>query len=172
MYPISFPNLNLTFNINPVAISIFGINIYWYGIIIVSGVLLGLYLAKKDDGLHGIKYSDVIDFVTIAIFVGILFARGYYVLFKLDYYISHPSEIIKIWNGGLAIYGGIIGGVLTCIFFCRKRKIKFLNMADYLVPFLVLGQSIGRWGNFVNQEAYGSLTESFLKMRIYDKITL
>ena len=168
MYPISFPNLNLTFNINPIAISIFGINSYWYGIIIVTGVLLGLYLAKKDDGLHGIKYSDVIDFVTIAVFVGILFARGYYVLFKLDYYISHPSEIIKIWNGGLAIYGGIIGGVLTCIFFCRKRKIKFLNMADYLVPFLVLG----RWGNFVNQEAYGSLTESFLKMRIYDKSTL
>ena len=150
MHPISFPNLNLTFNINPIAISIFGINIYWYGIIIVIGVLLGLYLAKKDDGLHGIKYSDVIDFVTIAVFVGILFARGYYVLFKLDYYISHPSEIIKIWNGGLAIYGGIIGGVLTCIFFCRKRKIKFLNMADYIVPFLVLGQSIGRWGNFVS----------------------
>lgn len=171
-YPISFPNLNLTFNINPIAISIFGINIYWYGIIIAIGILVGLCLAKKDNGLHGVKYSDVIDFLTIAMFVGIVFARGYYVLFKLDYYISHPSEIIKIWNGGLAIYGGIIGGVLTCIFFCRKRKIKFLNMADYLVPFLALGQSIGRWGNFVNQEAYGSLTESFLKMRIYDKSTL
>ena len=172
VYPISFPNLDLTFNINPIAISIFGINIYWYGIIIVSGILLGLYLAKKDDGLHGIKYSDVIDFVTIAVFVGILFARGYYVLFKLDYYISHPDEVIKIWNGGLAIYGGIIGGVLTCIFFCRKRKIKFLNMADYIVPFLALGQSIGRWGNFATPEAYGSLTESFLKMRIYNETTL
>lgn len=172
MHPISFPNFNLTFNINPVAISIFGINIYWYGIIIVTAILIGLFLAKKDNGLHGIKYDDVVDFSIIAVFVGIIFARGYYVLFNLKYYIKNMNEIFKIWNGGLAIYGGIIGGVITCILFCKKKKIKILDMLDYLVPFLALGQAIGRWGNFINQEAYGGITQSFLKMRIYDKNTL
>lgn len=169
VYPISFPNLNLTFNINPVAISIFGINIYWYGIIIVSSILIGLFLAKKFDGTYGIKYDDIFDFALIALFLGIICARAYYVIFKLDYYKMHPKEIFMIWNGGLAIYGGIIGGVIAAIFFCKKRKISFLNLADYIIPYLSLGQAMGRWGNFINQEAYGSLTESFLKMQIFDK---
>ena len=167
MYPISFPNLNLTFNISPIAISIFGINIYWYGIIIVSSMLIGLFLAKKFDGTYGIKYDDVFDFVLIALFLGIICARTYYVIFKLDYYKMHPKEIFMIWNGGLAIYGGIIGGVIAAIFFCKERKISFLNLADYIIPYLSLGQAMGRWGNFINQEAYGGLTESFLKMQIF-----
>lgn len=169
MHPISFPNLNLTFNINPVAISIFGINIYWYGIIIVTAILIGLFLAKKDNGLHGIKYDDVFDFILIALLLGIISARIYYVIFKLDYYKIHPKEILMIWNGGLAIYGGIIGGVIAAIFFCKRRKISFLNLADYIVPYLAFGQALGRWGNFINQEAYGEITETFLKMQIFDK---
>ena len=105
----------------------------------------------------------------IAVFAGIICARLYYVLFNLEYYLKNPSEIFAIWNGGLAIYGGIIGGTVTAVAFCKIRKIKFLNFGDYLVPLLALCQSIGRWGNFVNQEAYGSRTENFFKMRIFDK---
>ena len=119
-------------------------------------------------GLHGIKFDDAFDFILIALFVGIICARLYYVLFNLEYYIKNVNEIFSIWNGGLAIYGGIIGGVISAAIFCKIKKINFLDLCDYLVPFLALGQGIGRWGNFVNQEAYGYATESFLKMRIYD----
>lgn len=169
VYPISFPNLNISVLINPIAISIGKVNIYWYGIIIVTAMLLGIFLAKRDDKLHGIKFEDVFDFLLIGLFVGIICARLYYVLFKFRYYIENPLEIFQVWNGGLAIYGGIIGGIITAYFFCRVKKINFLNLCDYLVPFLALGQSIGRWGNFVNQEAYGKVTENFFKMRIFDE---
>lgn len=167
--PISFPNLNISLFINPIAISIFGLNIHWYGILIVSAILIGLFLAKKDDGLHGIRFDDVFDFLLIGIFFAIIFARLYFVLFNLDYYKNNLSEIFSVWNGGLAIYGGIIGGAISALIFCKIKKINFLNLCDYLVPFLAFGQSIGRWGNFINQEAYGYATESFLKMRIYSK---
>lgn len=100
---------------------------------------------------------------------GIICARAYFVLFNLEYYINNLSEIFSIWNGGLAIYGGIIGGAISAAIFCKVRKIRFLDLCDYLVPFLALGQAIGRWGNFVNQEAYGYVTESFFKMRIYSE---
>ena len=169
LYPISFPNLNLSFFVNPIAISIFGINIHWYGILITSAILIGLALAKHDDGLHKIKFDDVFDFALIGIFFGIICARLYFVLFNLEYYINNPIEIFKIWNGGLAIYGGIIGGVISAFVFCKVKKIKFLDLCDYVVPFLALAQSIGRWGNFVNQEAYGYETNSLLKMRIFNK---
>lgn len=168
LYPIIFPNLNISLFIDPIAISIGDINIHWYGIIIVTAILIGILFAKKDDGLHGIKFDDVFDFVLIALFVGIICARLYYVVFNLDYYVKNFSEVFQVWNGGLAIYGGIIGGAITAVFFCKYKKIKFLNLGDYLVPFLALCQAIGRWGNFVNQEAYGSTTENFFKMRIYD----
>lgn len=169
LFPISFPNLNISLLIDPIAISIGNINIYWYGIIVVMAIFIGLILARKDDGLYGVKFDDVFDFLLIALFVGIVFARLYYVVFNINYYIKNPLEIFAIWNGGLAIYGGIIGAVIVAVIFCKHKKIKFLNFGDYLVPFLALGQAIGRWGNFVNQEAYGSVTESFFKMRIYDK---
>ena len=167
IYPISFPNFNLSFLINPVAFSIFGFDIYWYGIIIVFAILIGLFFAKRDDGLHKIKFDDVFDFVLIALFVGILCARFYYVLFNLDYYMANPGEIFSIWNGGLAIYGGIIGAIISAAIFCKIKKINFFDLCDYLVPFLALGQGLGRWGNFINQEAYGYETESFFKMRIF-----
>lgn len=169
IYPISFPNLNISLFVNPIAISIFGINIHWYGILIVSAILIGLALAKRDDGLHKIKFDDIFDFALIGIFIGIICARIYFVIFNLDYYMNHPNEIFSIWNGGLAIYGAIIGGAITAFIFCKRKKINFLSLCDYLVPLLALGQGIGRWGNFVNQEAYGYITESFLKMRIYNK---
>ena len=168
-YPISFPNLNISFFINPVAISIFGFKIHWYGILIVAAILIGLFLAKRDDGLHEIKFDNVFDFVLLGILSGITCARIYFVIFNIDYYKNNLAEIFGIWNGGLAIYGGFIGGIIAALIFCKIKKMNFLNLCDYLVPFLALGQSIGRWGNFINQEAYGYATESFLKMRIYSK---
>ena len=168
MKPIIFPILGLELNIDRVAFSLFGKDIYWYGIIIVVGILIGFFLAKKDNGKYGLKWDDVLDFLMIALVVGFIFARIYYVLFKWEYYRDNLTEIYKIWNGGLAIYGGIIGALLTAYFYCKKKNISFLNLCDYCAPYLSLVQAIGRWGNFVNQEAYGAVTNSFMKMGIFD----
>lgn len=168
MKPITFPNLGLEFSINPVAFSIFGKDIYWYGIIITFGIALALFLAWRNRHKQKIEWDTLIDFILIAIPVGIVCARLYYVLFKWDYYSQNLGEIIQIWNGGLAIYGAVIGGILTALVFCKMKKINFLELCDYCAPCLALCQSIGRWGNFVNQEAYGQITNSFLKMGIYN----
>ena len=136
--------------------NLFGIegwNIAWYGVIIACGMLLGLALAvyrAKKENIH----SDVLyDFLLIAAPVAILCARAYYVIFEWGSYADDPVKILAIWEGGLAIYGGVI----TPLVFCRIKKLSFLQFADLLLPSLVLGQSIGRWGNFMNQEAYGNL---------------
>ncbi len=168
MEPIIFPNLGLSFDINPVAFSIGNKNIYWYGIIITFGIVLALFLAWKNRNNQKIKWDDITDFVLFAIPIGIVCARLYYVIFKWDYYSQHLTEIFQISNGGLAIYGGVIGGIITAVIFCKVKKINFLELCDYCAPYLALCQSIGRWGNFVNREAYGQLTDSLLKMGIYD----
>lgn len=171
MKPIIFPNLNLSFDINPVAFSIGNKDIYWYGIIITLGIVLALFLAWKNRDKQKIKWDDVTDFVLFAIPIGIICARLYYVVFKWEYYSQNLAEIFQVWNGGLAIYGGVIGGILTAIIFCKVKKINFLELCDYCAPYLALCQSIGRWGNFVNREAYGQITNSFLKMGIFDSST-
>lgn len=171
MKPIIFPNLNLSFDINPVAFSIGNKDIYWYGIIITLGIVLALFLAWKNRDKQKIKWDDVTDFVLFAVPIGIICARLYYVIFKWEYYSKNLAEIFKIWNGGLAIYGGVIGGILTAIVFCKIKKINFLELCDYCAPYLALCQSIGRWGNFVNREAYGQITNSFFKMGIFDSAT-
>ena len=126
MHPITFPNLNLSFDINPVAFSILGKDIYFYGIIIVAGIIIALFLMKRDNGKYGLKWDDVFDFLMWALVFGIISARIYYVIFKWDYYKNNLNEIYKIWHGGIAIYGGIIGALLTAFFYCRKKKISFL----------------------------------------------
>lgn len=98
--------------------------------------------------------------------ISIICARIYFIIFKLDYFIANPSEIFNIRNGGLAIYGGIIGAIVTIIVFCKKKKIKVLDVLDYIAPYLALGQAIGRWGNFFNGEAHGTQTQSFFRMGI------
>ena len=157
-YNIAFPNLNLFFNINPIAFSLGKVNVYWYGILITFAIVLGLILARRRDGKYGIRYENIEDFVIWAIPISVIFARLYYVIFSWNSYKDDFSSVFKIWNGGLAIYGGIIGAVLTAIIYCKVKKIKLLDVLDYAVPFLALGQAIGRWGNFFNQEAYGSAT--------------
>ena len=111
-------------------------------------------------------WDDLVDLVLFMIPVGIVCARLYYCAFKWDYYSTHLLEIIKIWHGGLAIYGGVIGGVIAGFIFCKIRKKQFLDVADFCIPYLAMCQSIGRWGNFVNAEAHGINTDSFFKMGI------
>jgi phosphatidylglycerol:prolipoprotein diacylglycerol transferase len=131
-------------------------------------MLLGMFLVWKDKNKYGISWDNISTFLVWAIVVGIVSARIYYVAFKWDYYSTHLSEIFMIWNGGIAIYGAIIGAIITALIFCKVKKINFLNLCDLCAPYLALAQSIGRWGNFVNREAFGSQTDSFLRMGIFD----
>lgn len=169
MNKINFEGLGLSFTINNVLIDVNGIKIYWYGFIIILGIAICLLLCKKDDGKYNIKFDDILFLVLFLLPISVICARIYYVLFKLDYYMQNPSELLNIRNGGLAIYGGIFGAILTIAIFCKVKKIKILDMLDYLVPYLALGQSIGRWGNFFNKEAYGTETTSLLRMGIIEK---
>ena len=182
MQPIIFFGKEL--NINPVAFSLGGAKVYWYGLIILTGFLLNYFLVKyrlrstlkSDDSKEkndaytfGIKFDACVDYIIGALIVGFLSARAYFVLFNLEYYLAYPSEIFKIWHGGIAIYGGILGAAIYAIIFCNKKKINFFDFADLLVPYLACAQSIGRWGNFVNQEAHGGPTTLPWKMGIYDE---
>ena len=146
--------------IDPIAIKIGPLSIHWYAILIVTGVLLAVYLAIKEGVRKNISEDDITDFILIAFPLAILGARLYYVIFQWSYYGKHLNEIFAIWNGGLAIYGGLIAGVLVLFAFSYYRMIKPLDFLDIAVPGVMIAQSIGRWGNFVNQEAYGKAVES------------
>ena len=168
MQTVTFPGLNLILNINRTAFTIFGISIYWYGILMVTAMVIATAIYKKRDGLYQIKFKDILDLLIYLIPISLISARAYYVLFNLKFYMENPSQILNFRNGGMAIYGGVIGGIITCYLFCKKRKINFLDLIDYLAPGLVLGQSIGRWGNFINVEAYGTKTNLPWRMGIYN----
>ncbi|MBA5728596.1 prolipoprotein diacylglyceryl transferase [Aerococcaceae bacterium INB8] len=150
--------------IDPVAISIGPIKIYWYGIIIALAMLIGISLATKEAQKLGLEEDTVVDMALWAIPIGFIGARLYYVLFKWDYYIQNPSEIIAIWNGGIAIYGGLIAGGLAVYWFAKRKKMTLTLLLDILAPSVLLAQSIGRWGNFINQEAHGgAVSRQFLE---------
>lgn len=168
MNKIIFPLLKLELNISPIAFTIFGIDIYWYAILIVSAFIIAMLIFKIRDNKYGIKYNDITDLAIYLIPISIISARIYYVIFNLSYYLASPKQILNFRTGGLAIYGGIIGGAITCLIFCKKRKINLANLLDYIVPALALGQSIGRWGNFINAEAYGIETKIPWRMGIYE----
>ena len=144
---------------NPIAFSIFGLEIRWYGLLIAAAVLIGAILAIKEAGRKGIKEETFIDFLLFAVPVAIIFARLYYVVFSWDYYSANPGQILNIRGGGLAIHGAVIGGALVAIVFARIKKLKFWTLADIAAPSLILGQAIGRWGNYANQEAHGGPTD-------------
>ena len=161
---ISFPMLGgLTLN-PPSCFMLFGRPIYYYGVLIGLGFLLGILFCARRARRFGLKEDDVYDVAIWGIPCSILGARLYYVLFRLDYYLQHPEEIFAVWNGGLAIYGGVIAGVITVILVCRKKKIPVGAMLDNLCYGLLIGQIIGRWGNFMNREAFGRETEIFCRM--------
>ena len=169
-YDLYFPHLGIGIEKLQNSISVFGFSIAFYGIIIGIGMLLGMSVATKDYGKHGHKVEDIQDFALIVIILGVIGARLYYVIFEWEYYSKHLMEIPNIRQGGLAIYGGVLTAIATCIVFCKKRKLQFLPMADSGVIGLILGQAIGRWGNFFNAEAFGGYTDSLLAMRIKESI--
>ena len=124
MNTVYFPLLNLKLTINNIAFSIFGIDIYWYAILIVGAMIAGIIILKLRDGLYGIKFETVIDLVLYLIPISIISARLYYVLFDLDFFLKEPMQILNIRTGGMAIYGGIIGGAITSFVFCKKYNIQ------------------------------------------------
>ena len=169
-YDLYFPNLHIGIEHLVNHISIFGFPIAFYGMIIGCGMLLGLFVATKEYVRSGYKADDIQDFALWVIVLGIIGARIYYVIFEWDYYSKHLLEIPNIRQGGLAIYGGVLMALFTCIFYTRKKKLDFFPMADAGVLGLILGQAIGRWGNFFNAEAFGGYTDSLLAMRIKESI--
>lgn len=160
---ISFPGLGFEFTLNRVAFSLFGRPIYWYAIIIVTGFLLAwLYCSRKGPKL-GISNDDLVDLLIFAVPLSLVGARLYYILFYLDLYKNADGSLdfgamIRIWDGGLAIYGAVIVGILVLFFVCKYKKISFLAFADVGAFGLLIGQCVGRWGNFTNVEAYGDVT--------------
>lgn len=158
MNTISFPKLGISLNVNPVAFYLGVKPIYWYALIILSGFLGGFLLIYYDAEQRGLKREHLWDIGLCSLLFGIIGARIYYVLFSLDEFSSF-WDIFKIWNGGLAIYGGIIGGAISIFIYCRIRNISVLNTFDVCCPALFVGQAVGRFGNFVNAEVYGGLTD-------------
>lgn len=145
---------------NPVALQLGPISIRWYAICIVSGLILAVYLSMKEAPRKKIDPDDIIDFILIAFPLAIVGARLYYVIFEWGYYSQHLGEIFAIWNGGIAIYGGLLTGALVLYLFSRRRLIEPIDFLDIAAPSVMIAQSIGRWGNFFNQEAYGAAVKS------------
>ncbi|MBQ6538819.1 MAG: prolipoprotein diacylglyceryl transferase [Bacilli bacterium] len=143
---------------NRVALDLGIIKIYWYSILVFLGIVAACFLIYKESKKQKLNKEDLIDLIFYVLIFGIIGARVYYVLFNLSYYLSNPLEIFAVWNGGLAIHGGLIGGLITTIVFCKKRKINLTKMIDILVVGIIIGQAIGRWGNFFNGEAFGPAT--------------
>lgn len=166
MPEIWFPNLGIEIDhLSRTAFTVFGQDIYWYGIFIGLGVILGVLLALHEAKRTGQNPDTYLDFIIYAMIIAIIGARLYYVIFSWDFYSQHPEKIFAIRKGGLAIYGGIIGGVLTAIVYSHLKKKSFWVMADTMAPSLILGQMLGRWGNFFNKEAFGGFTDNLFAMR-------
>ena len=143
--------------INPdrTAFNIFGRDIYWYGVLMAVGIVVAVWLATCEGKRKRLYKDAVIDLALVVIPCGIVGARVFYVLFNIEPYLANPISVFYLWEGGLAIYGAIIGGMIGMFFFARRKNMRFFKLADCVIPGLVLAQAIGRWGNFFNQEAYG-----------------
>ena len=161
---ISFPMLG-DFSIDPPSFfTLFGRNIYFYGVLIALGFLLAILWCGRHSRDFGIRADDFYDLMLWLIPLSIVGARLYFVLFKLEDYLSDPVSVLYVHEGGLAIYGGVIAGVLCVIFVCRHKRVPIPAMLDLAVYGLLIGQIIGRWGNFMNREAFGAQTEIFCRM--------
>ena len=163
---IAFPNLGIYLSNVPKTIMIGNFGIALYGIVIAIGMLLGLTLAAKIAGLSGEDSDTIWDLAASLLIFSIIGARIYYVIFMWDYYKDNPIEIINIRGGGLAIYGGIIAGVLTLLIYCKRKKKKFPLILDCVIYGLLVGQILGRWGNFFNREVFGEYTDGLFAMRL------
>lgn len=165
-YDLRFVHLGITIEHLQNHITIFGFSIAFYGIIIGIGMLLGITLAARDAERRGIGEDTVYDFALLGIVCGVIGARLYYVFFRWDNYRGNLLEILNLRAGGLAIYGGVIGGILSLMFYCKRKKQNFLNLADSSILGVLVGQILGRWGNFFNAEAFGRYTDSLFAMQL------
>jgi phosphatidylglycerol:prolipoprotein diacylglycerol transferase len=150
--------------VNRVAFEVFGIAIYWYAIIIISSIVIAMWLSTREAVRVGMREDDVSDFMLVALPVAFIGARLYYILFNLQPYINDPIQIFNIRSGGLAIYGGLIAGGIWLFFYCQRNFISTWTFLDVAAPSVLLAQAIGRWGNFMNHEAFGGeTTREFLE---------
>lgn len=143
---------------NRVAFNIFGFNVYYYSLCILLGVIVAYILITREGKKQGLPKEFISDLIFYTLIIGILGARVYYCVFNLDYYLANPSEILKIYNGGLAIHGGVIAGLIFVYFYTKKKNVSFIKILDIIAPAVIIAQSFGRWGNFFNQEAHGGIT--------------
>ena len=164
---ISFPFLGLEVN-PPRALSIGPLNIHLYGLMIATGLLLAVVYACRRSKEFGIQEDDLIDGVLWVTPFAIMCARAYYVAFSWEQYADDPISVLYIWQGGIAIYGGVIGAVLGVVVFCKIKKLKIATVLDLVLMGFLIGQSIGRWGNFFNREAFGAETDSFFRMGLHN----
>lgn len=160
---ISFPSLGIEID-PPSSFSLFGLDIHLYGVVIALGFLLAVLYCAHRAPEFGLKDDNVYDVIIWALPIGVIGARAYYIIFNYGEFAGHPENFIKIWNGGLAIYGGIIAGVITAVVVCKVKRICIPAFLDMGCFGLLIGQLCGRWGNFFNREAFGSETDSFLRM--------
>ena len=167
---ISFPIFGLEMN-PPKGFSLFGLDIRFYGIIIALGLVLAVIYGLKRKAQFGLSEDDILDGVLGIVPFAIICARAYYCAFSWEEFASDPIRVLYIWEGGIAIYGGVIGTVIGIIVFCLIKKIKLGAVLDLVALGFLIGQSIGRWGNFFNREAFGAETDTFLKMGLYDSVT-
>ena len=167
---ISFPSFGI--EVNPGrAVSIGPFTMYYYGLVIACGLLLAVLYAMKRTKEFGLKEDDLLDGVLWVTPFAILCARAYYVIFSWEDYADDLLSVFYIWEGGLAIYGGVIGAVIGVTVLCRVKKIRLATVLDIVLLGFLIGQSIGRWGNFFNREAFGAATDSFFRMGLYNKVT-
>lgn len=164
---VKFPGLNINLKVPQIAFSVFGIEVYMYAICIVTGIIVAAILCNINKEKFENKFENILDIGIFSLFFGIIGARIYFIIFNLEYYLNNIKEVFNFRDGGLAIYGGLITGILTTIIICKIKKIDILNVLDYVIPFVALAQAIGRWGNFFNVEAYGYETDIFLRMGIF-----
>ena len=167
---ISFPGLGI--EIDPTrAFSLGPLNIHMYGLIIACGLIAAVLYACRRSKQFGLKEDDIIDGVLWVTPFAILCARVYYCVFSWDMYKDNPISMLYIWEGGLAIYGGVLGAILGVVVFCKCKKISVAALLDLVALGFLIGQSAGRWGNFFNREAFGAPTESFLRMGLFNNFT-
>ena len=143
---------------NRVAFNIFGFNVYYYSLCILLGVIVAYILITREGKKQGLPKEFISDLIFYTLIIGILGARVYYCVFNLDYYLANPSEILKIYNGGLAIHGGVIAGLIFVYFYTKTKNVSVTKILDIVAPAVIIAQSFGRWGNFFNQEAHGGIT--------------
>jgi phosphatidylglycerol:prolipoprotein diacylglycerol transferase len=149
--------------LNPIALRLGALEIHWYGVIIASGVILAVYLAVQEAKRRNVSEDHILNLVLYSLPFALIGARLYYVAFEWSYYAQHPSEIIAIWHGGIAIYGALLAAAIVFIVYCRIKDLSIWLVLDIAAPTVMLAQAIGRWGNFMNQEAFGQITSlSFL----------